>query len=131
MTFSLLVAFAVFFSFLTFRCFFFFSSFPHGLLPLTQAPPPLVAAGGALGGGGLLQRRQQTLLRQVGLQRVEDVELLVHPERQQLLDDLGGVGTPEEGEKEWRPSTIQVIRGSTTRTHQVNQQGEETTPPFP
>lgn len=61
----------------------------------------------------------------MGLQGVEDVELLVHTERQQLLDDLGGVGTPEEEEQEerkeeeekgWRPSTTQLIGGTTTRT---------------
>lgn len=70
-----------------------------GLHSLTQAPPPLAAVSDTLGGGGLVQRRQETLLGQVGLQGVEDVELLVHTERQQLLDDLGGVGTPEEEEK--------------------------------
>lgn len=50
-------------------------------------------------GGGLFQRRQQALLCQVSLQGVEDVELLVYAEGQELLDDLGGVGTPERREK--------------------------------
>lgn len=61
--------------------------------PASPGSSPL---GPPLGSGGLLQRRQQTFLGQVGLQRVEDVELLVHAERQELLDDLGGVGTPGE-----------------------------------
>lgn len=50
-------------------------------------------------GGDLLQRRQQALLRQVGLQRVEDVELLVHTESQELLDHLAGVRAPERREE--------------------------------
>lgn len=104
---------------------FFFSTTPTELptlpRPLGSSPtcprPPVSspsAVSGALGGGGLLQRRQQTLLGQVGLQGVEDVELLVHAQRQELLDDLGGVGTPEEEEGEgWRRSTSQLIG----RTH--------------
>lgn len=91
---------------------------------MTQRPPPPTAGGGSVGlggsiavhppilsgahppplppeadglGGDLLQRRQQTLLGQVGLQRVEDVELLVDAERQELLDHLRGVGAPERG----------------------------------
>lgn len=59
-----------------------------------ERPPPMEAGGL---GGNLLQRRQQTLLGQVGLQRIEDVELLVDAERQELLDHLGGVGAPERG----------------------------------
>lgn len=68
---------------------------PSWLLPhLPPSSPSPAVVSGALGGGGLLQRRQQTPLGQVGLQGVEDVELLVHAQRQELLDDLGGVGTP-------------------------------------
>lgn len=102
-------------------------TFPHPpgsspASPLGSSPSP-GAVSGPLGGGGLLQRWQQTLLGQVGLQGVEDVELLVHAERQELLDDLGGVGTPEEREKGkagegWRQSTTQLIGRTTTRTRQ-------------
>ncbi|KAF3850482.1 hypothetical protein F7725_012254 [Dissostichus mawsoni] len=41
-------------------------------------------------GHDVLQRRQETLLRQVSLQGVEDVELLVDAQRQELLDHLAG-----------------------------------------
>lgn len=51
-------------------------------------------------GGDLLRRRQQAPLRQVGLQRVEDVELLVHAESQELLDHLAGVRAPERRREE-------------------------------
>lgn len=61
----------------------------------SSSPHSLSEADGL--GGDLLQRRQQTLLGQVGLQRVEDVELLVDAERQELLDHLRGVGAPERG----------------------------------
>lgn len=62
---------------------------------------PRVSGGGgrvALGGGSLLQRRQQALLRQVSLQGVEYVELLIDTEGQELLDHLAGVWAPEEEE---------------------------------
>lgn len=87
---------------------FFFFSFPSEAFSLWvsqrcegRAPDPreLVvfrassAAAAALG-GPLLCCWQQALLRQVSLERVEDVELLVHAEGQELLDHLGGVGAP-------------------------------------
>lgn len=50
---------------------------------------------GAAGLSGRLGGSQQTLLRQVSLQGVEDVELLVGPQGQELLDHLTGVGAPE------------------------------------
>lgn len=50
-------------------------------------------------GGGLLQRWQQALLRQVSLQGVEDVELLIDAQGQELLDHLAGVGAPGRREK--------------------------------
>jgi len=46
-------------------------------------------------GGSLLQSWQQTLLGQVSLQGVEDVELLISTKGQELLDHLARVGAPE------------------------------------
>ncbi|TNN77553.1 hypothetical protein EYF80_012143 [Liparis tanakae] len=65
-------------------------------------------------GGGPLQRWQQALLRQVSLQGVEDVELLIHAEGQELLDHLGGVWAPE------RRENIIVQPPSKTTSTQLN-----------
>lgn len=67
-------------------------------------------------GGGLLQQWQQALLRQVSLQGVEDVELLIGAEGQELLDHLAGVGAPER--------TVKII------THTSSLQNELRTDPF-
>jgi len=65
-------------------------------------------------GGGPLQRWQQALLRQVSLQGVEDVELLIHAEGQELLDHLGGVWAPE------RRENISVHPQSKTTSTELN-----------
>lgn len=63
-------------------------------LPLSLFPPRAMLVQMDLG-GGLLQRWQQALLRQVSLQGVEDVELLVSAEGQELLDHFAGIRAPE------------------------------------
>lgn len=90
-------------------------SAPSGAALLSGLPSQGEPAPAAALGGDLLQRWQQALLRQVGLQGVEDVELLVHTEGQELLDHLAGVWAPERRREK-------IIKHTSSKMNSLNHQ---------
>lgn len=93
-------------------------SAPSGAALLSGLPPqgePAAAAAAAALGRDLLQRWQQALLRQVGFQGVEDVELLVHTEGQELLDHPAGVWAPERRREK-------IIKHTSSKVNSLNHQ---------
>lgn len=89
-------------------------SAPSGAALLSGLPPQGEPAAAALG-RDLLQRWQQALLRQVGFQGVEDVELLVHTEGQELLDHPAGVWAPERRREK-------IIKHTSSKMNSLNHQ---------
>lgn len=91
------------------------TALPSGAALLSGLPPQGEPAAAAALGRDLLQRWQQALLRQVGLQGVEDVELLVHTEGQELLDHPAGVWAPERRREK-------IIKHTSSKVNSLNHQ---------